>query len=203
MPGIRDRRINTGYEKNYCLLPSCSRGRAPSYSQLYQPNWESLDKRPTPQWFQDAKFGIFIHWGVYSVPGWSSKGNYAEWYQQGFKTTGQPASVFTKPKFGDRSYYDLANDFKAELYNPDEWAKLFEQSGAKYIVLTSKHHDGFVCGPAFRLNLTWGFPPGTRKTSAPGVTLLGDLFKAVRKTRCMPACTSHCTEWFNPYVETG
>ncbi len=60
---------------------------APSYSQLYQPNWESLDKRPTPQWFQDAKFGIFIHWGVYSVPGWSSKGNYAEWYQQGLQTT--------------------------------------------------------------------------------------------------------------------
>ena len=47
----------------------------------YQPNWESLDKRPVPTWYKDSKFGIFIHWGVYSVPGYCSKGNYAEWYQ--------------------------------------------------------------------------------------------------------------------------
>ncbi len=47
-------------------------------AQTYQPNWESLDKRPVPTWFTDAKFGIFIHWGVYAVPGWSSKGQYAE-----------------------------------------------------------------------------------------------------------------------------
>jgi alpha-L-fucosidase len=50
-------------------------------AQTFQPTWESLDQRPVPQWFRDAKFGIFIHWGVYSVPGWSSKGQYAEWYQ--------------------------------------------------------------------------------------------------------------------------
>ncbi|HNF03391.1 MAG TPA: alpha-L-fucosidase, partial [Ferruginibacter sp.] len=154
---------------------------APSYSQLYQPNWESLDKRPTPQWFQDAKFGIFIHWGVYSVPGWSSKGNYAEWYQQGLQTTDTARQRFHKAKFGDRSYYDLANDFKAELYNPDEWAKLFEQSGAKYIVLTSKHHDGFCLWPSLSANLTWGFPWNS-KDIGPKRDLLGDLFKAVRKT---------------------
>src|SRR5205085_9351817 len=53
-----------------------------SYPQ-YLPTWESLDSRPVPPWFKDAKFGIFIHWGVYSVPGWSTKGNYAEWYQNG------------------------------------------------------------------------------------------------------------------------
>ena len=55
------------------------------FAQTYQPTWESLDKRPVPQWFTDAKFGIFIHWGVYAVPGWSSKGQYAEWYQQGLQ----------------------------------------------------------------------------------------------------------------------
>ena len=54
-----------------------------SMRTIYQPNWSSLDQRPTPQWFKDAKFGIFIHWGVYSVPGFSSKGQYAEWYQNG------------------------------------------------------------------------------------------------------------------------
>ncbi len=116
-------------------------------AQTYQPNWESLDKRPTPQWFKDSKFGIFIHWGVYSVPGWSTKGNYAEWYQQGLQTTDTARQKFHKAKFGNRTYYDLANDFKAELFNPDDWAKLFERSGAKYIVLTSKHHDGFTLWP--------------------------------------------------------
>ncbi|HNO99772.1 MAG TPA: alpha-L-fucosidase, partial [Ferruginibacter sp.] len=169
----------------------------PSSSQMYQPNWESLDKRPTPQWFQDAKFGIFIHWGVYSVPGWSSKGNYAEWYQQGLQTTDTARQRFHKAKFGDRSYYDLANDFKAELYNPDEWAKLFEQSGAKYIVLTSKHHDGFCLWPSLSANLTWGFPWNS-KDIGPKRDLLGDLFKAVRKTPVHAGMYFSLYEWFNP-----
>src|SRR6187399_3561412 len=65
-------------------------------AQTYQPDWESLDKRPTPQWFKDSKFGIFIHWGVYSVPGWSTKGSYAEWYQQGLQTTDTTRQNFTK-----------------------------------------------------------------------------------------------------------
>src|SRR6188768_755230 len=95
-------------------------------AQTYQPNWESLDKRPVPQWFKDSKFGIFIHWGVYSVPGWSSKGNYAEWYQNGLQTNDTARMKFHKAKFGNKTYYQLADDFKAELYNPDEWAKVFE-----------------------------------------------------------------------------
>ena len=72
-------------------------------AQDYQPNWESLDKRPTPQWFKDSKFGIFIHWGVYSVPGWSTKGNYAEWYQQGLQTTDSARMNFHKANFGNRT----------------------------------------------------------------------------------------------------
>src|ERR1700744_5437963 len=60
------------------LLLCC---RMDSYAQNYRPDWESLDRRAVPQWYQDAKFGIFIHWGVYSVPAFSKKGEYAEWYQ--------------------------------------------------------------------------------------------------------------------------
>ena len=52
----------------------------------YDPNWSSLDSRPTPQWFKDAKFGIFIHWGLYSVPAWGPKGSYAEWYLNGLRS---------------------------------------------------------------------------------------------------------------------
>jgi alpha-L-fucosidase len=166
-------------------------------SQTYQPNWESLDKRPTPQWFKDSKFGIFIHWGVYAVPGWSTKGNYAEWYQQGLQTTDSARMKFHKAKFGERTYYDLANDFKAELYNPDDWAKLFEKSGAKYIVLTSKHHDGFTLWPNQNANKTWGFK-WNAVDIGPKRDLLGDLFKAVRKTSVHAGMYYSLYEWFNP-----
>jgi alpha-L-fucosidase len=166
-------------------------------AQTYQSNWESLDKRPTPQWFKDSKFGIFIHWGVYSVPGWSTKGSYAEWYQQGLQTTDTARQKFHKAKFGNKTYYDLANDFKAELFNPDDWAKLFERSGAKYIVLTSKHHDGFTLWPNQNANKTWGFP-WNAKDIGPKRDLIGDLFKAVRKTPVHAGMYYSLYEWFNP-----
>ncbi len=166
-------------------------------AQTYQPNWESLDKRPVPQWFKDAKFGIFIHWGVYSVPGYCSKGNYAEWYQNGLMNGDTARIKYHKEKFGDRTYYDLAKDFKAELYNPDEWAQLFEKSGAKYIVLTSKHHDGFSLWPDKTANATWGFPWNAMDIG-PKRDLLGDLFKAVRKTSVHAGMYYSLYEWFNP-----
>ena len=166
-------------------------------AQSYQANWESLDKRPTPSWFKDAKFGIFIHWGVYAVPGWSTKGNYAEWYQQGLQTTDTARMKFHKAKFGERTYYDLANDFKAELYKPDDWAKLFERSGAKYIVLTSKHHDGFTLWPDQNANKTWGFKWNAMEVG-PKRDLLGDLFNAVRKTSVRAGMYYSLYEWFNP-----
>ncbi len=167
------------------------------FAQNYQPNWQSLDQRPTPTWFTDAKFGIFIHWGVYAVPGWSSKGNYAEWYQQGLQTTDTARQKFHKAKFGNRTYYDLANDFKAELFNPDDWAKLFEQSGAKYIVLTSKHHDGFTLWPSKEADKDWGFKWNAVDVG-PKRDLLGDLFKAVRKTSVRAGMYYSLYEWFNP-----
>ncbi len=165
--------------------------------QTYQPNWESLDTRPVPQWFKDAKFGIFIHWGVYAVPGWCTKGNYSEWYQYGLQTGDSTRKKFHEAKFGNRSYYDLANDFKAELYNPDEWAKVFEQSGAKYIVLTSKHHDGYTLWPNKEANKTWGFK-WNAVDIGPKRDLLGDLFKAVRKTSVHAGMYYSLYEWFNP-----
>lgn len=168
-----------------------------SFAQTYQPNWQSLDSRPVPQWFKDAKFGIFIHWGVYSVPAWCTKGNYAEWYQQGLQTTDTARQKFHKENYGSRSYYDLASDFKAELFNPDAWAKLFEESGAKYIVLTSKHHDGFTLWPSKEADRDWGFK-WNAVDIGPKRDLLGDLFKAVRKTSVHAGMYYSLYEWFNP-----
>ncbi len=168
-----------------------------SFSQNYKPTWESLDTRPVPQWFKNAKFGIFIHWGVYSVPGWSTKGSYAEWYQYGLQTNDTARMKFHKAKFGNKTYYQLADDFKVELFNPDEWAKVFEQSGARYIVLTSKHHDGFTLWPSKDADRTWGFKWNAVDVG-PHRDLLGDLFKAVRKTSVHAGMYYSLYEWFNP-----
>lgn len=116
----------------------------------YENNWESLNARPVPEWFGDAKFGIFIHWGLYSVPAFAPKNQYAEWYGNAI-TLKEPNDIqkkfqqFHKDTYGEKfEYSDFASMFKAECFNADEWASIFQRSGAKYINLVSKHHDGFT-----------------------------------------------------------
>ncbi len=163
----------------------------------YQANWESLDKRPVPDWYLKSKFGIFIHWGVYSVPAYSKKGDYAEWYQNGLRNGDSARIKFQKENYGDRTYYDLVNDFHAELFNPDEWAKLIEQSGAKYVVLTSKHHDGFCLWPSKEADRDWGFPWNS-VTAGPHKDLVGELLTAIRRTSVHPGLYYSLYEWYNP-----
>jgi alpha-L-fucosidase len=163
----------------------------------YKATWESLDTRSVPQWWKDAKFGIFIHWGVYSVPGYSKKGDYAEWYENGLRNGDSARIKYQKENYGDRTYNDLVNDFHAELFNPNEWAKLIEKSGAKYVVLTSKHHDGFCLWPSKEADRDWGFP-WNAVTAGPHKDLLGELFKAIRKTSVHPGMYYSLYEWYNP-----
>jgi alpha-L-fucosidase len=166
-------------------------------AQPFQPEWSSLNTRPVPAWFRDAKFGIFIHWGVYAVPGYTTKGGYAEWYQHGLETGDSARKEYHRKRFGNLTYYDLADQFKAELYNPDEWARLFEKSGAKYMVLTSKHHDGYALWPNNDASRTWGRGWNSLVTG-PRRDLLGDLFRAVRKTSVRAGMYYSLYEWFNP-----
>ncbi|MCW5921543.1 MAG: alpha-L-fucosidase [Saprospiraceae bacterium] len=166
---------------------------------VYTPDWSSLDSRPTPEWWLDAKFGIFIHWGVYSVPAYTTLGNYAEWYQNSLEKNLHDGKIrdFHQKNFGSRTYYDLADDFHASLWEPDEWARLFEKAGARYVVLTSKHHDGYCLWPNEQASATWGFP-WSSDVRGPKRDLVGDLFSALRKTSVKPGFYFSLYEWFNP-----
>ena len=182
------------------LLSFCCK---PIFAQ-YQPNWESIDKRATPEWFGNAKFGIFIHWGLYSVPSWATKSNadgfgsgYSEWYWQRLN---EPKLKIHKefvdfqnrvygPNFG---YQNFANQFKAELFNPDEWADIFKSSGAKYIVLTSKHHEGYALWPSAQ---SWNW---NSFDTGPHRDLAGDLTKAVKAKGLRMGFYYSLYEWYNP-----
>ena len=172
--------------------------------QNYQPDWESLDKRPVPQWFEDSKFGIFIHWGVYSVPAWGPTGDsigvydkYAEWYWN--KLLNKDSKVnkhfveFHERTYGPNfRYQDFAPMFKAELFNPDQWAELFRESGARYVVLTSKHHEGFTLWPSAQ---SWNW---NSVDIGPHRDLCGDLTNSVKRQGLHMGFYYSLYEWFNP-----
>ncbi len=164
-----------------CLFLSLSSINA----QNYKSTWESLDTRPIPTWFEDAKFGIFIHWGVYSVPAWrkvesARYASYAEWYYARVMDNKENGGYdFHRKNYGeDFEYRDFAPLFKAELFNPEQWVEIFKKSGAKYVVLTSKHHDGYCLWPTKNIyKSSWN-----SGDIGPQRDLLGDLTSSVKNS---------------------
>ena len=161
----------------------------------YEPNRKSIKQHKVPDWFHDAKFGIFIHWGIYSVPGFAMTGldlvesekrgsdvhfknnPYAEWYLNTLRIEGSPTQEYHKKKYGeDFSYDDFVDIFNEEImkWKPSEWAQLFKEAGAKYVVLVTKHHDGFVLWPSKYKN------PYKENYQA-SRDIVGELSKEVRK----------------------
>ena len=167
-------------------------------SAQYTADWSSLDKRTNPTWWGDAKFGIFIHWGVYSVPAFSKVGQYSEWYWKRLQEGKEEYVNFHHQNYGKSfTYADFVPEFRAELFDPEQWADVFERSGAKYIVLTSKHHDGYTLWPSEQANQSWGRPWNSVETG-PQRDLLGDLTEAVRQTDVKMGIYYSLYEWFNP-----
>ncbi|KAK6169310.1 hypothetical protein SNE40_020389 [Patella caerulea] len=167
----------------FLLLAVCTAVR-------YEPNWESLDARPLPSWYDQGKIGIFLHWGVFSVPSYGSEWFWWQW--QGQKI---PAVVdFMKQNYrADFTYADFAPMFKAEFYNPDQWADIFNASGAQYVVLTTKHHEGFCNWPT---KYSWNWNAGD---VGPKRDLVGDLANSIRKRTNIHFGVYHSMfEWFNP-----
>ena len=153
------------------------------------PTWESINQRGYPEWFSDAKLGIFIHWGVYSVPAFASKEGYAEWYYRGLMTN-DDRRAFQERIYGpDFQYEDFVPMWKAELWNPEEWASLFKQSGAKYVLLVSKHHDGYCLWPS-------QYAPGWNSVeTGPHRDICGELTEAVRKAGLKMGFYYSLPEW--------
>jgi len=177
--------------------------------RIYEPTWESLDTRLTPDWYRDAKFGIFIHWGLYSVPAWSPRGTYAEWYwhaldgknQKGEKKLMRHKAVnaFHKRVYGeDFEYSDFRPQFTCEMFEPEQWAAIFKRSGAKYVVLTSKHHDGYCLFPNKEASKSFGMAWNS-VDSGPRRDLVRELTDAVRADGLKMGLYYSIWDWFNPY----
>ncbi|MFN7993221.1 MAG: alpha-L-fucosidase [Bryobacteraceae bacterium] len=196
------------------LLRTCAAApfAAAAARAAYRPTWESIDSRPMPPWYRDAKFGIFIHWGVYSVPAFApvhvkDETEYSEWYwhslTEGKKApgpTGHGASTwkFHQRVYGpDFPYFDFAPMFRAELFDPDHWADVFVRSGAKYIVPTSKHHDGFTLWRNEQANRSWG-RPWNAVDIGPKRDVLLDLTEAGRRRGLKMGLYYSLYEWYNP-----
>ena len=168
-------------------------------ARAYEATWESLDTRPLPGWYDEAKFGIFIHWGVYSVPAFHDGWFWFNWQRQKFPEFVDFIQRTEKPSF---AYPEYAQRFDAMFYEPKDWASIFAKSGAQYVVLTSKHHEGFCNWDSRDIPSTWNW---NAMDVGPRRDLVGDLAKAVKN-----ASSPHTGkplrfglyhsmfEWFNP-----
>jgi alpha-L-fucosidase len=152
----------------------------------YEATWESIKQHPIPQWYQDAKFGISMHWGLYSVPAHGS-----EWYDKnmvGDAATYQWHITNFGPldKFG---YKDFIPMFTAAKWDPDAWAALFKKAGAKYVMPSAEHHDGFALWDS-------AVNKYNAKNMGPKRDLIGDLATAVHKVGLKFGVTNHSMEHF-------
>jgi len=164
----------------------------------YEANWESLDRRPMPEWFNEAKFGIFVVWGPYSVPAWAPKGQYAEWYGFRLQQKNSPTIKFHQKTYGeDFKYEEFASHFTAEMWDPDLWADLFVRSGAKYVVTTANYHDGFCLYPT-QYDGTVHTDQWNSMEAGPKRDLLGELNEAGRKRGLKMGIYYSLYEWFHP-----
>jgi alpha-L-fucosidase len=151
--------------------------------------WPSLRNHPLPKWYREAKFGIFIHWGAYSVPAFSN-----EWYPRNMYQRGTPEYEHHVATYGPHSsfgYKDFIPLFKAENYDPAAWAELFAEAGARFVMPVAEHHDGFQMYDS-DLSEWCAAKMGPRRD------LMGELFKELSARGIVTTLSSHRVEhyWF-------
>ena len=207
------------------LLPAAAL-LAPTTAR-YEPNWESLDARPLPPWYDEAKIGIILHWGIFSVPAWGTTGSMGtggEWYwwylrggdgyvgyegtpprlrgpkpclpatktaaKLGYCPPDSAYGAFHNRTYGpDFTYAEFAPMFTAELFDPDAWASLFKRAGARYVAVTTKHHEGWAnwCSAE-----AWNW---NSCTTGPRRDLVGDLTASVRSAGMRMGLYYSIFEW--------
>jgi alpha-L-fucosidase len=174
-------------------FPSQARGAGQASRPRFEPNWESIRTHRLPQWFDDAKFGIFIHWGLYSVPAWATpvgelgkvdwkvwfrNNPYAEWYLNTLRIPDSPTRKHHEATYGkDFDYLDFIPRFNEAIarWDPGAMAEIFRSVGARYVVLTTKHHDGFTLWPSKVVN-----PNRRPEQQHAARDIVGELTRAVR-----------------------
>jgi alpha-L-fucosidase len=178
-------------------------GTCPQYN--YGSTYATQRFRPRPMWFEDAKFGIFIHWGVFSVPAYKNEWywhklmggdpDYVNFHNHVYGCSGVDPDKF--PCDGAKfTYYDFPPMFQAELFDPDHWASVFSKAGAKYVVLTSKHHEGW-CN--FNSSYHWNWDS---VSLGPHRDLVMDLTTSVKKSGMIMGLYHSLREWYHPlYVD--
>ena len=193
-------------KKRFCFLftvilfASCQQASKTPYNidsvaslkgtELFQPDWDNIAANYRfPEWFVDAKFGIFIHWGVYAVPAFGNEWYARNMYQKDSREYKHHIETWgPHTEFG---YKDFVPMFKAEKFNADEWAHLFKEAGACYVVPVAEHHDGFSMYNS-DLNEWNAVKRGPEKD------IVGLLKKAVEKEGLVFGLSSHKAEnaWF-------
>lgn len=167
--------------------------KLPALSGPFRPSWNSIEAHyRAPAWFADAKFGIFIHWGIYSAAA-----HHNEWYEKhmyGADREWHAAHFGPQERFG---YKDLIPLFTARQWNPDEWASLFRDSGARFVIPAAQHHDNFALWDS-------AVTPFNAKRMGPRRDLIGDLAASVRRKGLRFGVSNHGIENFtfvNPAPE--
>eukprot|EP00039_Didymoeca_costata_P020987 m.343036 g.343036 ORF g.343036 m.343036 type:complete len:560 (-) comp22241_c0_seq1:58-1737(-) len=166
--------------------------------QQYNSSWASLDSRPNPAWWSEFKFGVSLHWGVYSVPSFSASDQpFAEWYwhNMGGPTGPDNGSTgrFHQRVYHNATYADFAPSFRAELYNQGlDWASLFDETNVQAAILTSKHHDGFELWPSDQ-SYNWN-----SVAIGPRADLVGQFMSAMQTKNITAGLYHSVFEWFNP-----
>ncbi len=164
-----------------CTTPDTS--SSTETSKEYQPNFESLKQHvAAPEWFQDAKLGIYFHWGPYSVPAYGSA-----WYPANMYLKGNKVNEFHEKNFGtieEFGYADFIPMFTAEHFDAEEWAELFKMTGARFAGPVAQHHDGFAMWDS-QIN------PWNSADMGPKRDITGEMFEALRKRNIKTIATLH------------
>jgi alpha-L-fucosidase len=155
----------------------------------FRPSWESLRQYTVPEWYQDAKFGIFIHWGVYSVPAFGN-----EWYPRNMYVQGTPEFQHHIAAYGPHTrfgYKDFIPQLTGTHFDPQAWAQLFRRAGARYVIPVAEHHDGFAMYNS-------SFSRWNAVQMGPHRDIIGELAAAVRQEGLVFGCSTHRLEhwWF-------